>query len=150
MNRSQRNNGSALAGANPVQALSRFISRYFSFSGRASRSEFWWWLLSFVVVSIALGILNKAIAGPPPTTGDPVTILQYSMRTSVLQLIWAALNFVGAASLTVRRLHDVGLSGWWWFIQLVPLLGSMTMVIMVAMPGTPSGPRFGVDSPAKA
>lgn len=115
----------ALPGSTPSQAASRFVTRYFTFAGRASRSEFWWWLLTFVVVSIALALLNKAIVGPAPSTAESTAILQYSFQTSILQLVWTAVNFIGAAALTVRRLHDIGLAGAWWFIQLVPKWGRL-------------------------
>ena len=124
---------SALYGATPPQAWRRFVRKYVTFSGRASRSEFWWWLLAFGVVSIVLSLVNKAIV-PAPVSGDLGEVLAYSAQVSVLQLVWALVNFVGAISLTARRLHDAGLSGAWWFIQLVPVLGSITMIVMVALP----------------
>ncbi|GGL63261.1 hypothetical protein GCM10011575_22170 [Microlunatus endophyticus] len=137
-------NGGALYGATPPQAWRRFVTRYVVFSGRASRSEFWWWMLAFVVVSIVLSFVNKAVVGPAPT--DPDQVLHYTLQTSVLTTIWSLINFVGAASLTVRRLHDIGRSGWWWFIQLVPVIGSIVMIIFVLLPPrqpittSPSGP----------
>ena len=124
---------SALYGVGPVTAWRRFVTGYFRFSGCASRSEFWWWLLGFVVVSLVLSFVNKAYVAPP-TSAAAEAVLDYTLQVSVLQLIWTALNFVGAASLTVRRLHDAGLSGWWWFVQLVPLIGSIAMIVLVALP----------------
>jgi len=138
---SAEDRGDALYGATPLQAWRRFVTKYVAFSGRASRSEFWWWLLAFAVVSIVLGLVNKAIV-PAPASGDTATVRAYSLQTSILQLIWALLNFVGAAALTVRRLHDIGLSGGWWFVQLVPGIGSIAMIVLVALPTAASGARF--------
>ncbi len=119
--------------AGPGEALRRFVSRYLVFTGRASRSEFWWWLAAFTAVSVLLGVAARLVV-PAPASTRPAAILHYSVQVSLLQLGWALLNFVGAASLTVRRLHDVGLRGWWWFIQLIPVLGSITLIVMVALP----------------
>jgi uncharacterized membrane protein YhaH (DUF805 family) len=126
----------ALYGASAPQAWRRFVTKYFVFSGRASRSEFWWWMLAFVVVSTGLSVINKAVVGPAPT--DPDAVLHYTLQTSVLTTIWSLINLVGAASLTVRRLHDIGRSGGWWFIQLVPVIGSIVMIILVLLPTRPN------------
>ena len=135
------NRDSALYGATPFQAWRRFVTKYVVFSGRASRSEFWWWLLAFAIVSLVLAFVNKAIV-PVPSSADSAAILQYSVKVSILQISWALVNFVGGSSLTVRRLHDIGRSGWWWFIQLVPIIGSIAMIVMVAFPSSPAGARF--------
>lgn len=131
---SQADTGGALYGASPVQAWRRYVTKYFVFSGRASRAEFWWWMLGFVVVSIVLSLINKAVVGPAPTTTDLGMIMSYTLQTSILTSAWALLNFIGAAALTVRRLHDTGRSGWWWFIQLILGIGSIIMIIFVLLP----------------
>ncbi|QDZ15681.1 DUF805 domain-containing protein [Humibacter ginsenosidimutans] len=137
----RRDGSSALYGTSLPRALTRFVTRYFVFSGRASRSEFWWWFLSFAVVSVVLSFVNKAMV-PPVQSADAGAILGYAVQVSTLQLIWALVNFIGAASLTIRRLHDAGISGWWWFIQLVPGPGQIAMVVLVALPERASGARF--------
>jgi uncharacterized membrane protein YhaH (DUF805 family) len=136
-----RDDSSALYGASLPRAWARFVTKYVVFSGRASRSEFWWWFLGFAVVSLVLSFVNKAIV-PPVQSADAGAILSYTVQVSTLQLVWALVNFIGAASLTVRRLHDAGISGWWWFIQLVPVAGQIAMVVLVALPERATGGRF--------
>lgn len=132
---------SAAYGCGPVAAWRLFVAKYFRLSGRASRAEFWWWLLGFALVSVLLSFVSRAVV-PAPTSADPAVVFDYSLRVSMLQLIWAALNFIGAIALTVRRLHDIGLSGWWWFVQLVPVVGSLAMIVLVALPSRAYGSRF--------
>src|SRR4051794_17713464 len=85
-----------LYGATIGQAVRRFWKKYVTFTGRASRSEFWWWYLVAVLVSIVLNTINRLFAGPqplPPTSQDQLgqyvgDVIAWSLRASVLGLIW--------------------------------------------------------------
>jgi uncharacterized membrane protein YhaH (DUF805 family) len=78
----------------------RFWKKYVTFTGRASRSEFWWWTLIWVAVSALLG--TSALGGG--AQGVFAGILRYA---------WLAATIVPFVALTWRRLHDSNLSGWW-------------------------------------
>lgn len=86
------------------QAISNCLSQYATFSGRASRSEFWWFFLFQVLVQIAAATLGNTVAA-----------------LISLGLLLPALA-VGA-----RRLHDIGRSGWW---QLLTLTGIGVLVLI--------------------
>ena len=86
------------------QAISSCLSQYATFSGRASRSEFWWFFLFQVLVQIAAATLGNTVAA-----------------LISLGLLLPALA-VGA-----RRLHDIGRSGWW---QLLTLTGIGVLVLI--------------------
>lgn len=131
-----------LYGAGVVQAQRRFWRKYLVRAGRASRSEFWWWMAGFVAVSVVLSLINRVLVAPLPASPTPAAVWAYSIKTGVLSTAWSLINFVGAISLTVRRLHDTDRSGWWWFVQLVPGLGSVVLIVLVALPGRPGGRRF--------
>lgn len=79
------------------EAFIRFWKKYVVFSGRASRSEFWWWALAAFAVSFVLGLLNNA-------TDD---------HLSFLSTIWELATIVPTIALTVRRLHDTNKPTWW-------------------------------------
>ena len=86
------------------QAISTCLSRYATFSGRASRPEFWWFFLFQLLASVAASML-----------GDTVAAL------ASLALLLPAL------AVGVRRLHDIGKSGWW---QLLGLTGIGLLVLI--------------------
>ncbi len=77
---------------------------YFDFNGRSRRAEFWWYVLAVVVISIVLAIIDRLIG---------MTIL-----TGLLSLALLLPNL----GIGVRRLHDVGKSGWWILLPLAPWL----------------------------
>lgn len=127
-----------LYGANPFQALSRFFRKFLVFSGRASRSEFWWTVAVFALGYIAAFTLvvifsphSDAAAGD---TYAGIVGLVWVVSTLVLLLPWIAL--------TVRRLHDADMSGGLYFLNLVPYVGSTVVLIMCIMPSKPNGARF--------
>lgn len=109
-------------------AVKRVFSKYAEFSGRASRAEFWWFLLFLFVVAAALGILSAV-------TGSSIFSLIYGL------IIIA--TFIPCLSVSWRRLHDTGRAGGWWFINLVPLVGNVIFIIFCAQPGENVANRFG-------
>ena len=87
------------------QSIQSCFRKYAEFSGRASRSEFWWWVL-FVFLVIIAGNLIGEIPGALVSLG---TLLPHFAVTS-------------------RRLHDIDRSGWWQLIGFIPLLGWAILV----------------------
>ncbi len=92
------------------QAISSCFAKYATFSGRASRSEFWWFFLFQILVSIGTSFLGDLING-----------------LAALALLLPALA-VGA-----RRLHDIGKSGWWQLIALT-VIGILLIIYWAAQP----------------
>ncbi|MDQ0075773.1 DUF805 domain-containing protein [Arthrobacter oryzae] len=130
-------------------AVKRFFKKYATFSGRASRSEYWWWTLVAVAVSFILNIImgvgttaTTATAASTAASG-PGTILG-----TILIVIWAAATIVPSFALAVRRLHDGNFSGWLVLIVLVPLVGALALLVLMILPSKPAGQRF--DQPASA
>lgn len=114
------------------------LKRYAQFSGRASRSEFWWFQLFIVIVSIPLYVLGF-IAG---YTESQVLALA---STGLSVLVWLAI-VVPTIAVTVRRLHDTDRSGWWYLLMLVPIV-SVVLLVFLVLPGTPGDNRFGSPVP---
>ena len=101
-------------GANPLQATKRFFTKYATFNGRASRSEFWWPLLMIWLVTQALGIISWIF----PALTIATAIL------STIVFIAAITPFFAVAT---RRMHDVNLSGKWLWV----LLGASTIGLYI-------------------
>ncbi|MEM0907130.1 MAG: DUF805 domain-containing protein [Pseudomonadota bacterium] len=121
----------SLPGATFGQAVSRFWKKYVQFSGRASRSEFWWAILFLVAVSIVLGTIDAAIFGieeDDPGLFSPL----FSLATLLPSLA------VGA-----RRLHDIDRTAWWLLLWFVPILGWIVLIVFHILPSTPGPNRFG-------
>jgi uncharacterized membrane protein YhaH (DUF805 family) len=87
-------------------AFMRFWQKYATFTGWASRAEFWWWALAYFGVNI-LASAVVAIAGAIADGGAPPAVVV------VLQTAWTAATIVPFAALTWRRLHDSNHQGWW-------------------------------------
>lgn len=94
------------------ESISTCFSRYADFTGRASRSEYWWWTLFVVLATIAANIIN-----------DKVSAL-FSLATLLPSFA------VGA-----RRLHDVDRSGWFQLLYLIPVIGWVIVIYWAAQEG---------------
>ncbi len=163
-------------------------SNYFRFSGRASRSEFWWAVLTYAALSALLyGALmwllapmfselfaaaaaqqaaELAAAGgtalPPdpsltpgldpsltpgldPSGGlDPAALPKVPPAATFLLFVLGAAGLytiIPSISVAVRRLHDVGLSGWWWLLSFVPF-GAIGLLVLYCWPPGPKPNRF--------
>ncbi|MCB1388821.1 MAG: DUF805 domain-containing protein [Rhodobacteraceae bacterium] len=110
-------------------AVSTCFSRYFTFSGRAPRAEYWYWVLFVLLVSVVLAVVDLALMGPG--RGQPLSAL-FSL----------AVLFPGLA-VSVRRLHDIGRSGWWVLIAIIPLVGAILLLVWFARESDPGDNEFG-------
>jgi len=112
------------------QAIASGFSNYVNFAGRAARSEYWYWTLFVVLVSIATNILDIAIF--PDNVVTPIT--------SIFSL---AVLLPGIA-VSIRRLHDLDRTGWWLLIVFT-IIGIILLIIWFCMKGTTGSNRFGPD-----
>jgi uncharacterized membrane protein YhaH (DUF805 family) len=98
---------------------SAIVNNYVNFSGRASRSEYWWFFLFSGILSIVATPVDMAIGYDPM---DPSSIPWVGYLVS-LPLLLPGLG------LAVRRLHDTGRSGWWLLIGLIPCIGLILLIV---------------------
>lgn len=114
---------------NFTQAISSVLGKYATFSGRACRSEYWYWTLFTIIVSIVLSLVDASLFASE----------QYGM----LSLIFSLVVFIPGLAVTVRRLHDVNKSGWWFLIVLIPLLGVLLLLYWEVLKGTEGANDYG-------
>jgi len=88
------------------------FAKYADFTGRASRSEYWWFFLFILLVSAATSLFSNTLSG------------LFSLATLVPSIAAAA-----------RRLHDTNRSGWWQLIVLVPVVGLVVLIVFLAQEG---------------
>ena len=131
------------------------LRRYAEFSGRSRRKEYWMFaLLMFIVYAIGGGLMFSALwpmitAGVTPTAESFTT--GFYVGAGLLGIITLAI-FIPALAVTVRRLHDRDMSGWWYLgviiLGQVPYLGALVQLgflVLMCLPGTPGPNRFGPD-----
>jgi len=103
--------------------LDTIKQRYADFEGKATRSEYWYFLLFYLVISFILAIIDVYIINAMLGM-----TLEESSKSRLLQFLFALAMIVPFLALGVRRLHDIGKSGWWMFIGLIPVFGTLVLL----------------------
>ncbi len=98
-------------------------NHYADFNGRATRQEFWMYILVYVIIYVVLAALNDLLA------------LAYSLAL-----------LVPGIAITARRLHDTGLSGWWQLLGLIPLIGWIIIIVLCVRKSNPAGDKYGMPT----
>ena len=93
-----------------LNAVRLFFKNYFNFTGRSSRSEYWWFLLAYLIVTVVIAIIEALIIG-----------IDYA-GSGVASNLFTLVTLIGWLSLTARRLQDRGHTGWWQFAYLIPII----------------------------
>ena len=107
------------------------VKNYAGFSGRARRAEYWLYLYFSFVITLVLYLL-ALVTGP-------------YFVPKLIPLYYLAM-LVPTLAVLVRRLHDIGKSGWWILIGLVPFVGGIVLLVFTLVPGSRGPNRYG-DSP---
>ncbi len=124
-------------------AVRRVFAKYATFHGRASRSEYWWWVLTAAVVGTVLNALPTLTDGIRLEADGSTTITgPHGVILGAIWLVWALATIVPTFAVLVRRLHDTGRSGFWVFIGLVPLVGALVLFVFTLQGRRPEGARF--------
>ncbi len=101
------------------QAVRMAFDSYCRFQGRSSRSEYWWWVLFVAILSFCIGIIEGIL-------GFSMTAVRTT--SGILSLVL----FLPGLGLSVRRLHDIGKSGWWILLGFIPVVGAIILIIWFA------------------
>lgn len=113
----------------PWDAIKSCFRRYATFSGRAQRSEYWWWYLFTTAGIVVVGRLN------PEVFQDQVWA--WVLFAGVLAV------FIPSLAVLFRRLHDTNTSGWFALVALVPLIGWIILIVVLATEGSQRPNRYG-------
>jgi len=105
-------------------------NKYADFNGRARRSEYWYFVLFNAVISLGVGLLAGLIG---------IDWLTYIYSLAIL---------VPSIAICVRRLHDIGKSGWWYFIGFIPLIGAIWLIVLFCKEGDRGANAYGEDPKA--
>jgi uncharacterized membrane protein YhaH (DUF805 family) len=114
-----------------MQWYLKVLREYANFAGRARRIEFWMFVLVSFGISVVLAIIDSVVG------------LQLGVGMGVLGgLYWLAV-LIPSIAVGARRLHDTGRSGWWLLLSLIPLVGTIVLIVFWASEGTPTVNAYG-------
>lgn len=95
-------------------ALKDGFARYLDFNNRSTRSQFWWWTLWAIIFGVMAGVLDTLIGAG---------------ENGPISMIVSLGMFLPSLAIAIRRLHDIGRSGWWYLIVLVPVVGWIVLLV---------------------
>jgi uncharacterized membrane protein YhaH (DUF805 family) len=108
--------------------------KYAVFSGRARRSEYWYWVLFNAIVTVLLLCVDAAVGAA--AFGSPLTFGLFSS-------LYGLAAIIPGTAVSIRRLHDGGHSGWALFWAFLPLLGAIVLLVLFCQDSQPGENRYG-------
>jgi uncharacterized membrane protein YhaH (DUF805 family) len=103
-----------------------FTKKYAIFQGRARRKEYWFFYLFYTIISIVLSLLA-----------------QNSQAVAMVLLLYNLAAILPGMGLTCRRLHDIGRSGWWMLVALIPIVGAIVLLVWMCLDSQPDSNQYG-------
>ena len=111
----------------------KVLSQYADFSGRARRKEYWMFTLFHAIAAAVLSVIDIILFGDP----------------SFFYGLYLLGTFIPILAVSVRRLHDIGKSGWWYLIILIPIIGGLILFIFSVMDSEPGSNNWGPNPKEK-
>ncbi|WP_201618788.1 DUF805 domain-containing protein [Psychrobacter maritimus] len=111
------NNHNAEANFGILDWFKKALRNYTNFSGRARRKEYWYFVLVQMGLIIVAMILDAII---------------FNSETGLFYIVVALGLFLPGLAVTIRRLHDTSRSGWWFLLSILPLIGSIILLVFLA------------------
>ncbi len=103
------------------------IKKYADFSGRATRKEYWMFVLFYMIIFLLLSVVDGLL------------------ETFILGTIFSLAVLVPSVSIAARRLHDIGRTGWWLLITLIPVIGIIILIVFLTQ-NSQDGNAYGPSS----
>lgn len=101
------------------------IKQYAVFDGRAGRPEYWWFFLINTIISVVLDVALRGAAG------------------QLIGAIYTLAVLLPSIGVGIRRLHDTNRTGWWLLVGLIPIVGWIWIIVLLALAGDPGPNRYG-------
>jgi len=98
-------------------------NKYLDFNGKATRSEYWYFILFYVLISIVLHLLDTYTINP--MLGMTTT---EAAQGGLLQMLFALALLLPLIAIGIRRLHDIKKSGWWMLLVVIPIIGFLILL----------------------
>lgn len=129
------------------EAISRGFKNYATFTGRASRSEFWWWMLFYNIIYAGVYMLTASMMGDQLQAFmlHPEDLSLFPVELYVPTGLLGLALFLPNLSVTVRRLHDTGRSGWWYLLNLLCCIGPIILLVWYCQPSQEFENEYGPE-----
>ena len=118
---------------NPIFWFIRAMKQYASFKGRAQRAEYWYFTLVYALIYIAALFIDEFLG----------TKSRHKGGTGLITMLTSFALFIPAIAVSARRLHDIGKSGWWQLIVVIPFLGFLVFVSYAIRDSVPGSNKYG-------
>jgi uncharacterized membrane protein YhaH (DUF805 family) len=120
-------------GVSFVDAISLGFSKYATGTGRAPRSEYWYWVLFLVVAAMATSVLDR--------------VLGFTSRKLIelISVLFFLATLIPSIAVTTRRLHDTNRSGWWQLLYFIPIIGGIVVLFWTCTRGDAGANDYGDD-----
>ena len=120
--------------------LNCILKHYIDFKGRARRKDYWSFVLFAVIILILVGIVGGVL--------DNILGLSGVLTAALVTIVDLGL-IVPSLSVLVRRLHDIGKSGWWFWVSLIPVVGGIILLVFTFLDSQPGSNAYGPNPKGK-
>lgn len=128
-----------------------FAKKYATFSGRASRSEYWYFVLFNFLINVVFEVLACIFMGAAFASNFMTGRADFGeiiagpfLFVFLVYLIYSLACIIPGLAVTVRRLHDTGRSGWWWWICLIPFFGPICLFVFMVLDSQHAPNKYGL------
>lgn len=132
-----------------VNAVKEFFTRYVDFKGRTSRATYWWTILGLFILGFIIGFVSSLIFGAAPTINANTNIeagealkIYFSSATNVISFIISLITIIPGIAMSIRRLHDINKSGWFYLLSFIPFIGQIILLVFYCMPTVDEGNNY--------
>ena len=124
-----------------IESIKTCFKKYITIKGRASRSEYWWFQAMFAPLTMFVVIMSEA----ENLENSSELILWFYLFCFIVVLV----SIIPLITVTIRRFHDTNKSGWYFFLGLIPFVGSLIVTVMMIPEGTKGKNKYGPNSLSK-
>ncbi|MAF75912.1 MAG: hypothetical protein CMF17_08675 [Idiomarinaceae bacterium] len=108
------------------------LKNYAKFTGRARRREYWMFILFNFVIGFFLGIIDGLLG-----------TFNAEAQVGLLGTLYSLFVLIPSIALSVRRLHDIGRTGWWLLIGFIPFIGAIVLLVFFVLDSREEGSKYG-------
>ena len=120
------------------------VNQYADFRGRARRKEYWMFILWNIVIASALGAFMMVTMAFDEYADSTLSSIPLGI-SFFLYILYALFIFIPSLAVCVRRLHDIGKSGWWLLIDVIPVIGPIILLVWYCTEGQRCENEWGPD-----